>query len=260
MWDPVQYGRYADERGRPFHELVARVAADRPGFVVDLGCGDGSLTATLAERWPAATVLGVDSSEAMLADSAERATPRLTFAAGRIEDWRPDRPVDVLVTNAALHWVPGHRSQLPRLVEMLAPGGWLAVQMPGNADAPSHRLLTDLRRSPRWKDRLDPGPGRWPDVAEPADYARQLLGLGCRVDAWETTYLHVLAGPDPVLDWVRGSGLRPVLAQLGTADAAAFEADYGAALRSAYLAGPYGTVLPFRRVFFVAQRAGLALD
>jgi trans-aconitate 2-methyltransferase len=255
MWDPDQYGLYADERGRPYHELVGRVAADRPGLVVDLGCGDGSLTATLAERWPEATVLGVDSSEAMLAEAAGRATPRLSFASGRIEGWRPDRPVDVLVSNAALHWVPDHRSHLPRLVEMLAPGGWLAVQMPGNGDAPSHRLLTALRRSPRWRDRVGAGPERWPDVADPAEYARQLLCLGCRVDAWETTYVHVLTGPDPVLEWTRGTALRPVLAQLAAIDAPDFEADYAAALRSAYPAESYGTVLPFRRVFFVAQRA-----
>ena len=254
MWDPGQYGRYADERGRPYHELVGRVAAESPGFVVDLGCGDGSLTATLPERWPDASVLGIDSSEAMLFDAARHATPRLSFAPGRIEDWSPDRQVEVLVSNAALHWVPDHRSHLPRLLEMLAPRGWLAVQMPGNTDAPSHRLLTELRRSPRWRERLDPGPGRWPDVAEPADYARQLLALDCRVDAWETTYAHVLSGPDPVLDWTRGTALRPVLAQLSPADAAAFEAEYGALLRSAYPAEAYGTVVPFRRVFFVAQR------
>ncbi len=255
MWDPVQYGRYADERGRPFHELVARVGADRPGSVVDLGCGDGSLTEWLAQRWPDATVVGVDSSADMLAKAVERATSRLTFRAGRIEDWRPGRPVDVLVSNAALHWVPDHRSHLPRLVDMLAPGGWLAVQMPGNGDAPSHRLLTDLRRSARWRDRLAPGPDRWPDVDAPTDYARQLHDLGCRVDAWETTYVHVLPGSDPVLEWTRGTALRPVLAQLPAADAAAFESDYGAALRSAYPAEPYGTLVPFRRVFLVAQRA-----
>ena len=253
MWDPVQYQRYADERGRPFQELVARVAADRPGLVVDLGCGDGALTAALAERWPEATVVGVDPSEDMLAQAARRATARLDFQAGRIEAWRPDRPVDVLVSNAALHWVPDHRSQLPRLVGLLAPDGWLAVQMPGNGDAPSHRLLSALRRSPRWRDRLDAGPDRWPDVAEPADYARQLLDLGCRVDAWETTYVHVLPGPDPVLEWTRGTALRPVLAQLSAAEAAAFEADYGAALRAAYPSGPYGTLVPFRRIFLVAQ-------
>ena len=254
MWDPGQYGRYADERGRPFHELMERVAADRPGFVVDLGCGDGSLTATLAERWPNATVLGIDPSADMLAQAAGRATSRRRFEPGPIEDCQPDRPVDVLVSNAALHWVPDHRSHLPRLVELLAPTGWLAVQMPGNADAPSHRLLVDQRRSPRWRDRLGAGPDRWPDVAEPADYARQLLGLGCRVDAWETTYVHVLSGTDPVLEWTRGTALRPVLAQLPAADAAAFEADYGAALRAAYPAEPHGTVVPFRRVFLVARR------
>lgn len=254
MWDPAQYGRYADERGRPYQELMGRVGAERPAFVVDLGCGDGSQTATLAGRWPEATVLGIDSSEAMLADAAGRATPRLSFATGRIEEWRPDRPVDVLVSNAALHWVPEHRTHLPRLVEMLTPGGWLAVQMPGNGDAPSHRLLADLRRSPRWRDLVGTGPERWPDVAEPADYARQLLELGCRADAWETTYVHVLTGPDPVLEWTRGTALRPVLAQLPPADAADFEAAYGASLRSAYPAESYGTLVPFRRVFVVAQR------
>ncbi|MFL6129712.1 MAG: trans-aconitate 2-methyltransferase [Mycobacteriales bacterium] len=254
MWDPARYGRYAEERGRPYHEVVARVAADRPAVVVDLGCGDGSLTATLAGRWPEASVLGVDSSAAMLADAAGRATARLRFALGRIEDWRPDQPVDVLVSNAALHWVPDHRSHLPRLLGLLAPGGWLAIQMPGNTDAPSHRLLAELRRSPRWKDRLDPGPQRWPDVADPADYARQLLDLGCRVDAWETTYVHVLGGTDPVLDWTRGTALRPVLAQLPAADAADFEAEYAGLLRSSYPTESYGTVVPFRRVFFVAQR------
>jgi len=254
MWDPVQYGRYSDERARPFSELMARVTADRPRFVVDLGCGDGSLTATLRQRWPEATVVGVDSSAEMLAEAAGRATPRLSFRAGRIEDWEPDRPIDVVVSNAALHWVPDHRSHLPHLVEMLAPGGWLAIQMPGNGDAPSHRLLTTLRRSPRWRDRIGPGPERWPDVAEPADYARQMLRLGCRVDAWETTYVHVLPGPDPVLEWTRGTALRPVLAELPAADAAAFEADYGAELRTAYPAEPYGSLLPFRRIFLVAQR------
>jgi trans-aconitate 2-methyltransferase len=254
MWDPVQYGRYSDERARPFSELMARVAADGPRFVVDLGCGDGSLTATLGQRWPEATVVGVDSSAEMLAEAAGRATPRLSFRSGRIEDWEPDRPIDVLVSNAALHWVPDHRSHLPHLVDMLAPGGWLAIQMPGNGDAPSHRLLTTLRRSPRWRDRIGPGPERWPDVAEPADYARQLLRLGCRVDAWETTYVHVLPGPDPVLEWTRGTALRPVLAELPAAEAAAFEADYGAELRTAYPAEPYGSLLPFRRIFLVAQR------
>jgi len=253
MWDPVVYGRYADERGRPFQELLARVGADRPEVVVDLGCGDGALTATLADRWPEASVVGVDSSESMLAGAAALATPRLRFVLGTIEGWRPDRPVDVLLSNAALQWVPDHPAQLPRLVASLAPGGWLAVQVPANGDAPSHALLAELRRSVRWRDQLGAGAGRWPDVADPEDWARQLFRLGCRVDAWETTYLDVLTGPDPVLSWVRGTALRPVLARLSPQDAADFEAEYGRLLASAYPAEPHGTLLPFRRVFVVAQ-------
>ncbi|HYT09472.1 MAG TPA: methyltransferase domain-containing protein, partial [Mycobacteriales bacterium] len=207
----------------------------------------------LAERWPDATVLGVDSSEAMLADAASRATARLGFRLGRIEDWAPQRPVDVLVSNAALHWVPDHAAHLPRLVRAVAPGGWLAFQVPGNADAPSHTLLTELRRSPRWRDRLGAGAGRWPDVLDPAGYVDLLARLGCAVDAWETTYAHVLQGPDPVLEWVRGTALRPVLAALSRSEAEDFEAEYAAALRAAYPAAPYGSVVPFRRVFVVAH-------
>jgi trans-aconitate 2-methyltransferase len=256
VWDPAQYGVFARERGRPFGELVARVGAQRPGQVVDLGCGDGSLTATLAARWPDAAVLGVDSSAEMLAAAAAHSTSRLSFLRGTIEDWRPDRPVDVLVANAALHWVPDHAEHLPRLVSAVSPGGWLAFQVPGNGDAPSHTLLTELRRSPRWRDRLGAGAGRWPDVLDPPGYIDRLARLGCVVDAWETTYAHVLAGPDPVLEWVRGTALRPVLAALSAADAADFEAEYGAALREAYPAAPYGTVVPFRRVFVVARVGG----
>lgn len=258
MWDPVQYGRYSDERTRPFHELLARVGADRPERVVDLGCGDGALTATLVDRWPEATVVGVDSSESMLAAAAVRAMPRLTFALGTIEDWRPAGPVDVLVSNAALHWVSDHQEQLPRLVGSLAPDGWLAVQVPGNGDAPSHALLAELRRSPRWRDRLGAGAGRWPDTLDPAAYVDLLARLGCTVDAWETTYAHVLAGPDPVLDWVRGTALRPVLARLSSAEVTDLETEYGELLRSAYPAEPYGTVVPFRRVFVVARAKGQA--
>ena len=250
MWDPGVYGRYADERSRPFHELVARVRAEAPATVVDLGCGDGTLTATLADRWPEASVLGVDSSEAMLAGATPG--PRLRFEQGTIEDWRPAGPVDVLVSNAALHWLPRHWEHLPRLVAALAPGGWLAVQVPGNGDAPSHALLRSLRSSPRWRDRLGDA-GRWPDVPDAAEYVRLLAGLGCAVDAWETTYAHVLTGPDPVLGWVRGTALRPVLARLAEPAAAEFEAEYGALLREAYPEQPYGTVVPFRRVFAVAR-------
>ena len=251
MWDPVQYTRYADERGRPFHELVARIEAPDPAYVVDLGCGDGALTSTLLARWPGASVLGVDSSAEMLAKAP--AGRGLDFRRGAIEDWEPDRPVDVLVSNAALQWVPGHVRQVERLATLVRPGGWFAFQVPGNGDAPSHTLLADLRRSPRWAAQLGEGAGRFPDTLDPAAYLDVLARQGCVVDAWETTYAHVLAGPDPVLEWVRGTALRPVLDRLSPADAAAFEAEYGAALRTAYPPRPYGTVVPFRRIFVVAR-------
>jgi trans-aconitate 2-methyltransferase len=252
MWDPEVYGRFADQRNRPFHELVARIGATAPAAVLDLGCGDGALTATLAERWPSASVLGVDSSEEMLAAAAARKTDRLSFVLGSIQDWRATSPVDVIVSNAALQWVPGHASLLPRFVSALAPGGWLALQVPGNFEAPSHTALWTLCNSPRWSDRLGTA-GRWISSLSPSDYVGVLAGLGCTVDAWETTYAQVLQGADPVLTWMRGTALRPVYERLSAAEAAEFEAELGAMLREAYPPQPYGTVLPFRRIFAVAQ-------
>jgi trans-aconitate 2-methyltransferase len=256
VWDPEQYDVYADERSRPFRDLLARVPARQPRRIVDLGCGNGALTATLAERWPAASVLGIDSSAEMLADAASRELPgRLAFQPGSIQEWQPEQPVDLLVSNAALHWVPGHGELLGRLVRWLAPGGWLAFQVPGNFRSPSHTILAQLCQSARWRDRL----GALADRAgalEPAGYLDRLSVMGCRVDAWETTYLHVLGGDDPVLEWTRGTALRPVLAALSDDPAAAeeFEREYGGQLRVAYPARPYGTLLPFRRIFVVASR------
>jgi len=255
-WDPATYLRYAGERARPFVELLARVDARAPRVVVDMGCGQGSGTASLADRWPDARITGVDSSPEMLAVAAASAVPgRVEFTAGDLRDWQPDGPVDVVVSNAALHWVAGHADLLARWAGWLTPGGRLAVQVPGNFRAPTHVLLADLCRSPRWADRLaDAGPR--PDaVLEPAGYLDVLTAAGLAADVWETTYLHVLAGPDPVLGWVRSTQLRPVLARLGDDDAAAFTAEYAAALREAYPARADGTtVLPFRRIFAVGAR------
>jgi trans-aconitate 2-methyltransferase len=171
-----------------------------------------------------------------------------------VRDWRPDRPVDVVVTNAVLHWVPGHADLLTRWAEALAPGGRLAVQVPGNSGAPTHRLLAALCRSPRWARRLSAAAPPLDPVLTPAGYLDVLRAAGLSADVWETTYLHVLSGPDPVLSWVRSTVLRPVLALLDD-DAADFAAEYGAALRAAYPARVDGTtVLPFRRVFAVGSR------
>jgi trans-aconitate 2-methyltransferase len=255
-WDPAQYLRFGDERARPFADLVSRVAATDPGAVVDLGCGEGALSASLARRWPGARVTGVDSSAEMLAAAAAHAVPgRVAFVRGDVRDWRPAEPVDVLVTNAVLHWVPGHEALLRDWAEHLAPGGWLALQVPGNSGAPTHRLLAELCASPPWADRLaDAAPPEAP-VLTPSGYLAVLEDAGLRADAWETTYLHVLTGPDPVLGWVRSTVLRPVLARLDDDEAADLTAAYAADLRAAYPPRPDGTtVLAFRRVFAVGRR------
>jgi trans-aconitate 2-methyltransferase len=255
-WDPARYLRFAGERARPFLDLVARVDAEAPRTVVDLGCGEGALTASLAQRWPEATVTGVDSSDTMLAAAAAHAVPgRVAFAAGDVRDWEPAGPIDVLVSNAVLHWVPGHDRIMARWAGWLAPGGRLAVQVPGNFRAPTHALLAELCRSPRWSALLAAAAPDPDAVLSPAGYYDVLTGAGLTADVWETTYLHVLTGDDPVLAWVRTTVLRPVLALLGEDDAAELTAAYAAALREAYPQRPDGTtLLPFRRVFAVGSR------
>ena len=221
-----------------------------PRTVVDLGCGPGNLTALLADRWPGATVTGLDSSPEMVA-KARGTESRVAFAVADLRDWTPTKPVDVLVSNATLQWVPDHLDLLPRLVGSVAPGGWLAFQVPGNFDEPSHTIRTDLAAEA-------PYAGHTvgvavPDSHDPAVYLDTLAGLGCTVDAWETTYLHVLRGPDPVFAWVSGTGARPTLQALPDDLRPAFEADFKRRLAAAYPEEAYGVLLPFRRIFVVAR-------
>jgi trans-aconitate 2-methyltransferase len=259
MWDPAQYLHFADERSRPFYDLAARIGATTPGHVVDLGCGPGQLTASLAARWPQAEVLGIDSSAEMIvaaqqADYGAAGGGQLSFVVGDVSDWEPARPPDVIISNAVLQWVPKHMELLPRWADYLAPGGWLAFQLPGNFDQPNHAVLRELASSARWREQLA-GVELNRQAGDPGQYLDLLARLGLRVDAWETTYLHVLQGPDPVTDWYKGTGLRPVLAALDAAQAQEFLAQYSRQVQEHYPAAPYGTVLPFRRVFVVAQRS-----
>ncbi len=260
MWDPAQYLHFADERSRPFFDLLGRVPAASPGLVVDLGCGPGQLTAALASRWPDAEVRGIDNSAEMIGAAVQllqaggsEPAGRLSFALADISQWQPDRPVDVIVSNAVLQWVPDHMSLLPRWAGALSPGGCLAFQVPGNFDQSSHAILRELAGSRRWRPLLA-GVQLNRQAADPGQYLDLLARTGCEVDAWETTYLHVLHGEDPVLRWYQGTGLRPVLAALPDSQVPDFLADYGARAREAYPAASYGTVLPFRRVFVVAVR------
>lgn len=249
-WNPEQYLRFGDERARPFLELTARIGAVVPHRVVDLGAGPGVQTALLTERWPGAEVLAVDSSPEMIARA--RTVPGLVAELGDMRTWEPAEAVDVLITNAALQWVPGHLGLLPRLVAMLAPGGWFAMQVPGNFAEPSHALRRELAAREPYAEHLQ-------DIASPAShdaatYLSALQRLGLEVDAWETTYLHVLHGPDPVFEWVSGTGARPTLQALPAPLREQFATAFRRRLQEAYPETGHGVVLPFRRIFAVGRR------
>lgn len=262
-WDPAQYGRFADERHRPFHELVARIHTPSPHRVLDLGCGPGELTLALAERWPGAHVVGLDSSPEMLARARSLDVDgRIEWVQTRAEDWMSaaeGEPFDVIVTNATLQWVPTHLRLIPAWVDALRPGGTFAMQVPANFDAPSHRLMREVAaRHARAAD-LAPGLDRARSVALLETYAALLLDLGAEVDAWETTYLQVLPAEEgaahPVLEWVRGTGLRPVLGVLtDDEERAAFLTDYERELDLAYPRRGFGVLFPFTRLFAVARK------
>lgn len=255
-WDPDRYLTYADERGRPFVELLARINAD-PRRVVDLGCGPGNLTRLLADRWPGAEVRGVDSSPEMIQRAREtrpaRETGSLEFEVADLRDWlaHDEEPVDVLISNATLQWLPDHLDLIPALVGRVRPGGWLAFQVPGNFDEPSHTLRRDLAAEAPYAEHT--AGVAVPDSHEPATYLEALVAAGCAPDVWETTYLHVLTGPDPVFTWVSGTGARPTLEALPDDLRPAFEAEFKARLRAAYPPREHGVVLPFRRIFAVAR-------
>ena len=250
-WDPAQYLKFGDFRLRPALDLLARVDLSQPGFVVDLGCGAGNVTSWLARRWPAAEIVGVDSSPDMLA-RARKAVPRARFIAADIARWQPERPVDLVFSNAALHWLDGHERLFPSLLGQLAPGGVLAVQMPRNHQAPSHRAMVAAAEAGHWAEtlraHLRPSP-----VAPPERYYDILRPHVATLDIWEVEYLQVLSGDNPVKEFTKGSALKPLLDALDPADRAAFEADYGARVLAAYPPrGDGSTLFPFRRLFFVA--------
>ena len=254
-WDPQSYLAFGDQRSRPYFDLLSRVGAGDPEFapahVVDLGCGPGNLTATLPKRWPTAQVHGVDSSTTMVQEARALAGDRLSFEVADLREFRPSSPVDVLVSNATLQWVPGHLDLMEELAGWLRPGGWLAFQVPGNFGSPSHTLLRRFAGDRRFAAHT--ADVAWPESHDPDVYLARLFALGLRPDSWETTYQHVLTGPDPVLRWISSTGARPVLEALPDGLRGEFEQEYGAALRDAYPAQEFGTVLPFRRVFAVAQ-------
>ncbi|WP_148592043.1 methyltransferase domain-containing protein, partial [Streptomyces sp. WAC01526] len=225
-WDPQQYLRHSGHRTRPFHDLLNRIPdlprQDRTARIADLGCGPGNVTAQLTTRWPDAHITGFDNSPDMLKEAETHAGPtpgggHLDFAPADAADWTPEETYDLIVSNAALQWVPNHPDSFARWIEALAPGGTFAFQVPGNFTSPSHALLGELCDAPQWRERLNTHGRRFIHILEPAAYLERLTDLGCAADVWETTYVQLLEGDDPVLDWVKGTALRPVLTGLPVA-------------------------------------------
>lgn len=252
-WDPALYEGFADHRLRPALDLMYRVPLATPRLVYDLGCGTGRAARLLAERWPEARVVGIDSSTEMLAE-ASRHGGRPEWRQADVARWQPEAPPDVVFSNAALHWLDDHAGLFPRLFGQVAPGGVLAVQMPRNHHAPTHAAIAELAADPRWAARLA-GLVRANPVAEPAAYYDLLAPAASEVDVWETEYQHVLTGEDPVVRWTASTALAPFLQALAEPERGLFRAAYAARMAEAYPRRPDGTVLmPFRRLFMVAVK------
>lgn len=254
-WNPDLYLGSEDHRFRlrPCQDLIDRIPLARAGRIVDLGCGAGNVTTLIAERWPEADVLGIDNDPAML-DRALKDHPRFAWQLADLASWTPERNFDLFISTAALQWVGEHERLLRRWIGFLTPGAVLALQMPRNFAAPSHTVVRKVVEAGAWRERLSPLLRRDP-VASPLTYYRMLAARTRHVDVWETEYLHLLTGEDPVLTWIRSTGLRPFLEALDEPERSAFENECRLRLRRAYPTEPSGvTPFPFRRIFIVAQR------
>ncbi|HET7543119.1 MAG TPA: trans-aconitate 2-methyltransferase [Polyangiaceae bacterium] len=253
-WDPLLYRRFEDERTRPAQELLARVPLERATRVVDLGCGPGNSTELLLARFPGATLTGIDNSEAML-ESARKRLPQCQFEFGEVSTWTALSAPDVIFANAVLHWVPAHEQLFPRLFSALLPGGVLAVQMPDNLHEPSHRSMREVASVGPWASVLSEATRVRAEILTAQTYYDSLAADAARIDVWRTTYHHVLASASEVVDWVRGSGLRPFIDPLSEPERAAFLVEYQARIAEAYPARRDGKLLlTFPRLFIVAQR------
>jgi trans-aconitate 2-methyltransferase len=252
-WSAAQYVKFEEERTRPVRDLMARVPTPDARRAADLGCGPGNSTAVLRERYPNAAIVGLDSSPDMI-DAARNRLPDVCFDVADIVGWSGDG-FDVILANAVIQWIPDHETLLPGLVAKLAPGGSLAVQTPDNLDEPSHRLMREVAADGPWAGKLAVASKARAARRSAEWYFRLLRAHAPRVDVWRTTYFHPLAGARAIIEWVKGTGLRPFIDPLDPAEREAYLACYEAAIAEAYPTEADGTVLlPFPRLFFVATR------
>jgi trans-aconitate 2-methyltransferase len=254
-WSAAQYVSFEAERTRPVRDLVAAIPNTDVRQAIDLGCGPGNSTEVLAERFPGAAISGLDNSADMI-EAARKRMPNTQFEQVDLQSWAPPDTYDVVLSNAVLQWVPNHETLMPSLLGRLNPGGTLAVQMPDNLEEPAHRLMRQVAATPRFADKLAGAAGSRTPRRGADWYYRLMKPHAGRVDVWLTIYHHVLpGGSDAVVEWFKGSGLRPFLAPLDPAETAAYLTEYKAGIAEAYPTLPDGTVLlPFPRLFIVATR------
>jgi trans-aconitate 2-methyltransferase len=252
-WDPDNYLHFGGHRIRPALDLMARVPLSTPERIVDLGCGTGNIARFLKDYWPGARLTGVDSSAEMLARAFADGLD-VTLIEADLREWQPEDAPDLIFSNAVLHWCDDHAALFPRLLNFLAPRGVLAIQMPRNHSAPSHTCMTEAARSGPWAEKLEPVLREQP-VETPEYYYDVLKPHAWRLDIWETDYMQVLEGDNPVVDWTRGTALKPLLDELDENEKIAFEFEYARRLQAAYpKAGDGKTLFPFKRLFIIAQR------
>ncbi|MFG1296182.1 trans-aconitate 2-methyltransferase [Xanthobacter variabilis] len=253
-WNAQQYLKFEDERTRPARDLLAQVSLDQASFVVDLGCGPGNSTELIAARFPDAEVLGLDTSPAML-EAARKRLPRARFEIGDASTFTLPRPADLIFANAVLQWVPDHEAVFPRLLSLLAPGGVLAVQMPDNLDEPSHVAMRETAMTGPWARKLRDAVAARTTLPPPAAYYDLLINSAQRVDIWHTIYNHPLASAAAIVEWVKGTGLRPFIDPLEGDEKAQFLEEYRQRLVGPYPMRADGKVLlAFPRLFIVARR------
>ena len=252
-WNPDQYLKFEEQRLRPAMDLLARVELESPRIICDLGCGTGNTSQLLSNRWPEAQIIGIDSSPEML-EKARKSYPHLEFIEADLESWKPQQEVDLFFSNASLHWLDNHKSLFPRLLQLLTKGSWFAAQMPRNFESPSHTSITESAESGPWAERLRPILRSKP-VSEPDFYYELLNPHTEHLDLWETLYQHVLEGENPVVEWTRGTALRPLLKLLKEEEQKEFIQDYSRRILEHFLPRKDGkTLFPFRRLFLVAKR------